>query len=212
MHPIESYLHELHAIHASGAGVKETSYYPALKNLLDAVGQDLKPRVQCIIHLRSRGAGIPDGGLFTADQLKRGPEDPLAGQLPARAVIEVKGTGDEVRAVALSDQVARYLARYGLALVTNLRDFQLVRAGRGGRAELLESYRLAESEAAFWRGAASARRMSDLHGEAPAGRQAGRPVPRDGAGGVVGGRQLCALRLDGLNSRAALTEDVSRWR
>jgi len=165
MHPLEAYLRELHAIHASGAGVRETSYYPALKNLLDAVGGELRPRVQCIIHLRSTGAGIPDGGLFTADQLKRAPDDPLAGQLPARAVIEVKGAAEDVGEVARSEQVAKYLARYGLALVTNLRDFQLVRPGRGGRPKTLETYRLAESEAAFWAAAAAPRAAVEAHGE-----------------------------------------------
>jgi hypothetical protein len=92
MPPLETYLRELNDIHHSGAGVQETSYYPVLANLLNELGKTLKPKVKCIIHLRSKGAGIPDGGLFTAEQLKGLGEDEnaLAGQLPARAVLEVK--------------------------------------------------------------------------------------------------------------------------
>jgi hypothetical protein len=45
------YLTELRAIHASGSGVAETSYYPALSNLFNTVGKTLKPRVRCIINL-----------------------------------------------------------------------------------------------------------------------------------------------------------------
>ena len=43
MHPLEAYLSRLAEIRASGAGTEETSYYPALDTLLNAVGGDLKP-------------------------------------------------------------------------------------------------------------------------------------------------------------------------
>ena len=46
---LETYLAEVHAIHASGTGVKETSYYPPLTNLFNAVGRTLKPRVHGIL-------------------------------------------------------------------------------------------------------------------------------------------------------------------
>jgi hypothetical protein len=65
MNPLEAYLR------STGAGVPETSYYPPLANLLNAVGQALTPRVRCVINLKNRGAGLPDGGLFTADQYQR---------------------------------------------------------------------------------------------------------------------------------------------
>ena len=80
MHPLQTYLHELHDIRATGAGVKETSYYPPLANLLNAVGQTIKPRVRCVINLKNQGAGMPDGGLFAPDQFQRGTEEPLDGQ------------------------------------------------------------------------------------------------------------------------------------
>ena len=63
---LEGYLSELGAIRATGAGVTETSYYPALSNLLNEVGKTLRPKVRCIINLSNLGAGLPDGGLFTA--------------------------------------------------------------------------------------------------------------------------------------------------
>ena len=81
MTPLETYLRELRDIRSSGAGVKETSYYPALSNLLNEVGKRLKPRVRCIINLANRGAGIPDGGLFTPEQFQKPFEaEPLPGQ------------------------------------------------------------------------------------------------------------------------------------
>lgn len=95
MHPLETYPRELHAIRSTGAAVKETSYYPPLADLLNAVGQTLKPRVRCVINIKNQGAGLPDGGLFTPDQLQKGADDPLEGQPPARGVIECKSNKDD---------------------------------------------------------------------------------------------------------------------
>lgn len=49
----------------------ETSFYPALERLLTAIGKTLSPKVRCVINLANRGAGLPDGGLFSADQFRR---------------------------------------------------------------------------------------------------------------------------------------------
>jgi hypothetical protein len=68
MNPLETYLKDFGEIRSTGAGVAETSYYPALSNLLNEIGKTLKPKVHCTIHPSSRGAGLPDGGLFTPDQ------------------------------------------------------------------------------------------------------------------------------------------------
>jgi hypothetical protein len=154
IHPLETYLRELHDIRATGAGVKETSFYPALANLLNAVGQTLKPRVRCVINLKNLGAGMPDGGLFTLDQLQTGNEQPLEGQLPARGAIECKGTRDEAWVTADTEQVSKYWKKYRQVLVTNYRDFVLVGQDGDGRPVKLEMYRLAESEKAFWKAAA----------------------------------------------------------
>ncbi|MDQ2731606.1 MAG: DNA methyltransferase, partial [Armatimonadota bacterium] len=118
---------ELHYVRSTGTGVKETSYYPALSNLLNTIGKTLKPTVRCIINLKNQGAGIPDGGFFTPDQLRdAADETPQPALTPARGVLEVKGAGDDIRKIAASDQVAKYWTRYGQVLVTNLRDFVLV--------------------------------------------------------------------------------------
>jgi hypothetical protein len=69
--PLEKYLRELRSIRGSGSWVPETSYYPALRDLMNEVGAGLKPKVKCIVHV-SHGAGIPDGGLFTPDQFQDG--------------------------------------------------------------------------------------------------------------------------------------------
>src|SRR5947209_19054613 len=121
MHPLETYLHDLHAIRATGAAVKETSFYPPLANLLNTVGQTLKPRVRCVINLKNQGAGMPDGGLFTPDQFQKGADEPHAGQPPARGAIECKGTRDDAWLTARGEQVSKYWDRYQLVLVTNYR-------------------------------------------------------------------------------------------
>src|SRR5213080_55030 len=67
--PLETYLRELRDGRA--IGVAETSFYGPLANLLNAIGGQLKPRVRCIIPPTSAGAGIPDGGFYTPDQLPK---------------------------------------------------------------------------------------------------------------------------------------------
>jgi hypothetical protein len=62
MNPVEAYIRNLSEIRSSGAAVKEKSYYGALEALFNEVGKMLKPRVRCIIKLKNRGAGLPDGG------------------------------------------------------------------------------------------------------------------------------------------------------
>ncbi|HKS28372.1 MAG TPA: type ISP restriction/modification enzyme [Pyrinomonadaceae bacterium] len=166
MTSLETYLLSLRDIHRSGAGVEETSYYPALEHLLNNAGKSLKPKVRCIINIKNRGAGLPDGGLFTAQQFARqGATEPREGQIPERGAVEVKGTRPSVEKVAASEQVERYLKRYGQVLVTNLRDFMLVGADEQGRAVPLETYRLAASEAEFWEKAEHPRALAAEHSE-----------------------------------------------
>lgn len=166
MNPVETYFYELFDIHSSGQAVKETSYYGPLANLFNEIGKTLKPRVRCIINLKNRGAGIPDGGLFTPDQLQKVSEAEQSISLnPARGVIEIKGTGDDVGRIAKSEQVLRYLERYGLVLVTNYRDFILVGKNADNQPILLETYHLAESEVGFWNGSRNPHQMAEVHGE-----------------------------------------------
>ena len=99
VNPLETYLTELREIRDSGAATKETSGYGTLGKLLDAVGHSLKPKVHCII------------------QLKNADEDaPLHGLNPARGVIEVEATSEELADIAPTPQVKEYLAHYGQVL------------------------------------------------------------------------------------------------
>ncbi|MCZ7563805.1 MAG: hypothetical protein M5U08_08325 [Burkholderiales bacterium] len=84
-HPLVAYLNELAEIRQTGANVPETSYYPALSTLFNDVGREVKPRVRCVINIANRGAGLPDGGLFTEEQFKKRLEsEPMLGQMPSR--------------------------------------------------------------------------------------------------------------------------------
>jgi len=150
MNPLETYLEELRAIRSSGAVVKETSGYGALANLLNAVGHTLKPKVRCFIHVKNSGAGLPDGGLFTPDQLKIRTMKHAAGiPLPSRGVIEVKATNAEVDEVAATLQVREYVRHYGAVLVTNYRSFLLLKRGDNGKPVRLESFQLAPTKNLF---------------------------------------------------------------
>lgn len=148
---LEKYLVDLKMIRDSGAGGPETSYYPVLSNLFNEVGGSLKPKVRCVMNLRNSGAGMPDGGLFTAEQFDRQADStPKSGQLPSRGAIEIKSPREEVQAIAQSDQVQGYLNRFGLVIVANLRQFLIVQRGPDGRPLGHESFSLAGDEETFW--------------------------------------------------------------
>lgn len=164
MNLVETYIRDLLDIHSTGEAVKETSYYGPLSHLFNEIGKTLKPKVGCIMHLKNRGAGIPDGGLFTADQ-KVSEMEPNITQIPARGVIEIKGPGEDVERTARSEQVIRYLNRYGQVLVTNYRDFILIGRTTDGRPVPLETYHLAESETSFWNAATNPHKLAEEHGE-----------------------------------------------
>jgi hypothetical protein len=117
LHTLATSLRELRDICSSSAHVPPTSFYSPLANLLNDIRRTLKPRVRCIINPKNQGAGIPDGGFFIADQLPRTGEPDLHAQLPARGVMEVKGTSDDAWQTARSAQVTRYLGTYGQVAV-----------------------------------------------------------------------------------------------
>ena len=144
---VEAYFADLRRVRASGGATGERSIYGPLANLLNAVGATLKPKVFCVGELADQGAGHPDFGLYAAKQLQKG--TPREGQAPERGVVEVKSAGDDAWLVADSDQVNRYWGLYQLVLVTNTRDFVLVGPNPAGGGMALESFCLADSEAAF---------------------------------------------------------------
>ena len=144
----EAYFADLRRVRGSGGGTGERSYYPALAGLLGAVGATLKPKVFCVLEGADQGAGHPDYALYTARQVQKG--QPREGQVPERGVVEAKGVADDAWLTAKSKQVSRYWGRYGLVLVTNLRDFVLVGTDGSGSPAKLETLRLAEDADDFW--------------------------------------------------------------
>jgi hypothetical protein len=158
-------LTELLLIRSTGANTPETSFYGPLANLLNAASQSLKPRVRCVMGLKNQGAGMPDGGLYTPDQFQRGADEPLAGQAPARGVIECKKVKDDAGVTADSVQVAGYLGKYRQVLVTNYRNFFLIVHDDAGRPVKGEPYHLAPSEKEFWEAAAHPDALVLAHGD-----------------------------------------------
>ena len=152
MGAFEKYLSDVRDIRLAGEGVSELSYYPALRELFEEVGGGLKPKVRCLMNLKNQGAGLPDGGLFTADQLRgtRAAADALGGQKPARGAIEVKPPSADAEVIAKSEQVLGYLEAYRQVLVTTLRDFLLLGLDEYGKPTILERYALAQSADEFW--------------------------------------------------------------
>lgn len=151
---LETYLNTLATLrHAT---VPETSYYAALQTLLNDVGAGLRPRVQAVIHPKNTGAGIPDLGLFDENQ----PTD----QKPARGIIEAKPVSDDLMQIARGEQVARYVAHYGQALVTNYYQFVLVtRDVQTGLPVIEERYDLAANANAFWEAVKQPRALAQQH-------------------------------------------------
>ncbi|MGD0781302.1 MAG: type ISP restriction/modification enzyme, partial [Candidatus Aminicenantales bacterium] len=168
---IERYLTGLGEIRGTRANVPETSFYPALERLLSDIGKTLSPKVKCVINLANRGAGLPDGGLFTADQFRRkkGDEndkgDPFQAQKPSRGVIEAKPPAEEIEDICKTKQVERYWQEYRLVLVTNFRAFAVVGQDAAGMARILEKFSLTETEIDFWRLTAHPRSAAAEHGE-----------------------------------------------
>ena len=144
---VEEYFDDLRKIKASGVGTAETSYYPPLTNLLNAVGRSLKPKVFCVSQLTQQGADHPDFGIFAAKQVSKG--QPKLGQLPEGGVVEVKPASDDAWLTADSAQVSKYRGLYRLVLVTNTRDFVLLGEDANDNPTKLETFRLAASAAEF---------------------------------------------------------------
>src|SRR5262245_54492874 len=109
---VERYLRDLYAIHTAGAGMSPAAYYPPLADLLNEIGRTLQPHVRCLLHFKSIGANLPDGGLFTADQFASpAGYNSLPRTPPARGVILVKQPGDALDEVPGAPPLARYLKK-----------------------------------------------------------------------------------------------------
>ncbi len=131
--PLERFLKTVHDVHATGAAVPETSYYPAISRLLEDVGSALTPKVRPVVNIRDQGSGIPDLGLFVVRP--GGPvtaPEPMVASIPERGAVEVKPPAQDVDKVATSRQVRNYLARYGKVIVTTMREWTLIGTDSSG--------------------------------------------------------------------------------
>jgi hypothetical protein len=164
MNALKDYLSHLSSIRRGG-GVPETSGYGALENLFKEVGKTLKPKVGCVINPKNKGAGIPDGGLFTPNQFQRSSNGLIEAQLPERGAVEVKPTSEDIDFTSDSVQVANYLVKYGQVLVTNYRDFLLIVLNENQQPKKLERYSIAEDEKSFWEKADGHRAITEIENE-----------------------------------------------
>ena len=144
---VEAYFKHLGLVKSLGGSTGEISLYAPLHDLLQAVGGTLKPKVFCVQNLADQGAGHPDFGLYSANQVQKG--KPKSGQKPERGVIEVKPISDDAWLTAESSQVSRYWETYRQVLITNFRDFVMVGEDAAGQPVKLETFRLADSAGDF---------------------------------------------------------------
>ena len=145
---VENYFTDLRQIRASGGSTPELSYYTPLNNLLNAVGNTLKPKVFCISAMAQQGADHPDFGLYCG-KVKYKKENRVEGQLPESGVIEVKPATDDAWLTADGGQVSKYWGLYRIVLVTNTRDFVLLGEDAAGQPVKLETFRLSDSAEQF---------------------------------------------------------------
>jgi hypothetical protein len=78
---LATFLAAVHGVHVSGSGTKEASYYTAIDNLLDGIGDALKPKVRCVMH-RAEAAAEPGRRGAAAGRLRARADDSGGG--PAR--------------------------------------------------------------------------------------------------------------------------------
>jgi len=121
--------------HVSGVGAKKPHTTPTLQTcLIRLVSHEAQGTVH---HPPAQHRRRSTGSRFDHNRPEVAAEGPLADGLnPARGVMDTKSPGDDALATANSEQVLKYLNKYGLVLVTNLRDFILVGRVHGNRPSL----------------------------------------------------------------------------
>jgi len=138
----------MRSAHSTGANTPETSFYPALSNLFNAVGETLTPRVFCLLHPSTEATrDLPDGGFYPLP--RRNQSEPLPGQSPERGVVEIKPAGQSLAALAHDEQVVGYVRDFGLCFITNYHQFRLLEL-RNEQPHVVESYDLTTTAEAFW--------------------------------------------------------------
>ncbi len=104
----------------------------------------------CINILANLGAGHPDFGLFTQEQVRKGSKsESLYGHIPERGVVEVKSPSESVAKTAETKQIEKYWERYRQVLITNYWEFLLLGENGQGERTVLDYFCLAENEQSF---------------------------------------------------------------
>lgn len=218
MSATREYLRGLARIHETGEAVPETSYYGQLETLLNDIGANLSPNIMCVLNPRNRGAGIPDGGLFVSNAaVKQAGQEAILARAPERGVVEVKGLSEDVRQIARSPQVRKYLTRYGKVLVTTYREFLVLKLDEAGAPAIGETFSFAGSEHDFWaltraNDAVSSERAADFEGFLKRGLLGDAPLsqPEDLAEFLAVYAREGRRRLEAADGRA--TKALSRLR
>src|SRR5262249_5783696 len=132
---------------------------------MNAVGDTVQPRVFCIPQLANlRKAGHPDFGLFEQRRkLHLDASEWPSGVAPDRGVVEAKPIDSELKEFRDSDQIKKYLAGYGLVLLTNYRDFELIGAEPSGLPRVKERFSFGLASDDFFTLARSAQRPNALN-------------------------------------------------
>ena len=118
--------------------------------MLNEIGGALKPKITTVIHPANSGAGLPDGGFFSAKELRQHPDEVSLFKLnPEHGVLEVKPVDYDLGALPQTPQVRGYLEHYGQILLTNYRSFAL-HSWEGGKPVAGENFSLGESAPTFW--------------------------------------------------------------
>ena len=159
---LRRYLEEVARVRATGAGTGETSFYGALQGALNAIGDSLRPGVFALPQLSGGAAGYPDFGLFVEQRAAR-PTDWSAAAAPERGVVEADDVDAPLTVKRGSIQVAKYLAAYGLVMVTNFRDFELLEHdASSGVTRVVEQFSFGLGADAFFAWARAPRRAVDI--------------------------------------------------
>jgi hypothetical protein len=123
---IATYLDEVSRLRRTGQAVAETSYYPAVQQLLNDICAGLSPKRMAIPHpaLGAYGGGMPDNGVY----------EQATGVLVLP--VEVKPAETDLTSIVARQQVVGYARSYGggRVLVTNLRHFAVAELDNLGRA------------------------------------------------------------------------------
>ena len=132
-----------------GVVTPETGYYPPLQELLNAIGEELKPKVRIVSQPKGAAAGVPDFGFYTEEQLRRTRKSSAPAEKPARGAAEIKPLSADIGELLNSEQVKKYALSSGVVLAANYREFALAEMQNGAVREI-DRRAIAASEEEFW--------------------------------------------------------------